>query len=464
MIKIDWVEGLLLEQEVSRLIQEQVDSGIYFDSDKANLQIKELEERKTELYKKVRKNLSYDIICKESINVVAKEYDVSNYGSYFLDKGEKNFVKKIRMKNGDFAGSVYKWYEHNCDIVGGSFSRIVIEEPIISKRKLIITQLLRAGWKPKEFTEKGQPKLTIKGEPVPTLLQVGNFGKDLADWYTYNHRQSQITGFLPHVRLDGRISAELNPCGTNTFRAKHRVVANIPRPTSTYGKEMRSLFSTGVGRSFVGADVAGLELRVLAHHMRDKEFTDTILNGDIHTFNQMKAGLPTRDDAKTFIYGFLYGAGDAKIGEIVGGSYKQGRKLKNNFLAGLPKLNNLITKVKAIGKRNGWLPSIDGRKIWLRKWEGKILIHTALNALLQANGSILTKRAMIISDKEIKRRGLDAFQILFYHDEWAMDCANGIEDEVGVIMVESMRLAGEFYNLKIPITGDYSVGKDWGVH
>jgi len=462
--KVSWGEGILLEQEVSRIIAEQVERGIYFDITKAHLQILDLNEKKDSLYAIIRKHLSYDIICKETTNGVSKEYKVDNFSSYHLSKGEKNFVKRIRLKSGELVKSIHSWFDDECYLVDGPFSRIIIEEPSISKRQLIIKQLLRSGWKPKEFTEKGQPKITIKGEPVPTLLKVGDFGRSLADWYTYNHRLSQIEGFLPHVREDGRIAAECNPCGTNTFRAKHRVVANIPRPTSTYGKEMRSLFSVGPGRSFVGADVAGLELRMLAHHMKDQEFTDTILHGDIHTFNQEKAKLPTRDDAKTFIYGFLYGAGDAKVGEIVNGTAKHGKMLKNNFLAGLPKLNSLITKVKAFGSRQGWLPSIDGRKIYLREWEGKVLVHTALNALLQANGSIVTKKAMVISDKEIKRRKLDAFQILFYHDEWAMDCAEGLEEEVGNIMIDSMKEAGEYYNLNIPITGDYGIGKDWGVH
>lgn len=302
---INWIEGIGLEQEVSRLIYEQEQYGIYFDTDKAHEQIKFLEKEKDRLYVEIREYLNYDIICKEATNSVEKEYAVDNYESYLLKKGGKNFVKKVSLKSGDYVSSISKHYGDDCHLVCGPFSRIAIEEPSISKRALIIKQLLRMGWKPKLFTDKGMPKLTVTGEPVTTIKKVGPFGESLSLWYTCNHRQGQIKGFLPHVREDHRISAQCNPCGTNTFRAKHRVVANIPRPTSYFGKEMRSLFRVAPGRVFVGADVAGLELRMLAHHMKDHEYIKQILEGDIHSYNQEMAGLPTRDQAKTFIYGFL---------------------------------------------------------------------------------------------------------------------------------------------------------------
>jgi DNA polymerase-1 len=406
---------------------------------------------KGEEYLRVRPFLKHSIINMESKAKVPDEYSIYNY------------VRKVRLKNGNYTDSVLNWYNPP-DIVDGPFSRITIEEPSISKRQKIIDQLLSYGWKPNLFTDKGLPKLTEKGQPVDTLEEVGDFGKALASWYTLNHRQSQIRGFLPHVRSNSRIAAQCNPCGTNTFRAKHKVVANIPRPTSTFGKEMRSLFGVGEGRVFVGADLSGLELRVLAHHMKDDEYINQILTGDIHSYNQNKAQLLTRDQAKTFIYALAYGAGNEKLGSIVGGGSKKGQELKETFFTGIPKLRTLTDKVQAFAKKRGWLPSIDGRKIYVRSFEGKILVHTALNTLLQADGSIIAKRAMVIADEEIRRRGLDAKQIIYYHDEFAYDTLPELGEEVGEILIDSMRLAGEYYNLNIPIAGEYKIGYNWGVH
>ena len=58
------------------------------------------------------------------------------------------------------------------------------------------------------------------------------------------------------------------------------------------------------GKKVVGCDASGLELRMLAHYMAafdGGDYGDQVVNGDIHTINQQAAGLPTRDDAKTFI-------------------------------------------------------------------------------------------------------------------------------------------------------------------
>lgn len=161
---------------------------------------------------------------------------------------------------------------------------------------------------------------------------------------------------------------------------------------------------------------------------------------------------------------WLYGGGPTKIGSIVGGGIKQGKKLIDNFMEGLPSVAILIKKVKTFASNRGYLPSIDNRKIYVRSFQGKVLVHTALNCLLQANGSIVTKRAMIIANNRIKELKLDAHQIVFYHDEFAFDCDPLCAEEVGNILIDSMRLAGEYYNLKIPIAGEYVIGRDWSTH
>jgi DNA polymerase-1 len=153
-----------------------------------------------------------------------------------------------------------------------------------------------------------------------------------------------------------------------------------------------------------------------------------------------------------------------KLGSIVGGGSKQGKVLQEQFFSALPSLAVLSNKVKSFAEKRGYLPSIDGRKIRVRTWEGKVLVHTALNCLLQANGSIIVKRAMLIANEEIKKRGIDAHQILMYHDELGMETSEECAEEAGQILKDSFRLAGEYYKLNIPLDGEYKIGLDWSIH
>ena len=108
---------------------------------------------------------------------------------------------------------------------------------------------------------------------------------------------------------DGCIHGRVVPNGAVSGRATHSSpnVAQVPHVGSPYGAECRRLWNAG---SWVqaGIDACGLELRCLAHFMYpydDGKYAHTILNGDIHTMNQKAAGLPERNLAKKFIYGFL---------------------------------------------------------------------------------------------------------------------------------------------------------------
>ena len=454
-----------MEGKAALICREQEIFGVGLNKGKAVYLISDLMKIKSDLYKEIRPYLTYVVDIKEIKNKVKRIVKVQGWPDYILGDGELNFVKKLTLANGEPTKSVSNF--GNPREIGGPFSRISMEEPTIASRKQITKRLLEMGWKPRLFTDptpkypKGNPKMTVEGEPVDTLARVGPFGEALANWYTANHRQSQIVGFLKRLREDGRITPGCNPCGTNTTRAKHRGVANIPRTTSWYGPEMRSLFCTLTkSLRLVGADLSGLELRCLAHRMNDPHYIDLVLHGDIHTYNMEMAGLSTRDQAKTFIYAFLYGAGNAKIGDIIGGSAKDGKELKSMFLNRIPSLARLIKNVQKFSER-GWLPGLDKRKIYVRSYEGRVLTHTSLNTLLQSDGAIVAKRSMVVSHEEISRRELPANQVIYYHDEFQWEVEKGYCDEVGSILVESMEDTGRHYNMRIPITGDYKVGRSW---
>jgi DNA polymerase I-like protein with 3'-5' exonuclease and polymerase domains len=199
---------------------------------------------------------------------------------------------------------------------------------------------------------------------------------------------------------------------------------------------------------------------MLAHYMKDEDYVKTVVQGsskdgtDVHTKNQKAAGLQTRDQAKTFIYGFLYGAGPAKIGAIVGGTAKDGQKLISSFLKATPALQKLRDLVSKYASK-GFVPGLDGRKIWVRSE------HSALNSLLQGAGAIVMKKALVLLDEQIKAQKLRARFVANVHDEWQLECHPDDAETVGKTAVNCIRQAGEFYKLRCPLDGEYKIGENW---
>ncbi len=287
MKQVEWELPLEIEYRVFNIIVRQEMRGIAFDKQKAEEHVKFLTNERSELYDEVRPHLEMEYVLPYA-NPMNKPFVMSGMPSSNLLKWYPD-LEGVHVENED------------C-YVGGPFTRVKFEEPDIGSRKKLIKQLYRLGWKPVEFTEKGNPKVTEE-----SLAPMKGIGAQLARWYVYQHRQSQIQGWLNNIRPDGRLTAGAFTNGTNTGRFRHKGVVNVPKakPHVIFGEQMRSLFIAGDGYKMVGHDAEQLELRILAHFMNDPKFIEQILEGDIHSFNQELAGLPTRDDAKTFIYALL---------------------------------------------------------------------------------------------------------------------------------------------------------------
>ncbi len=229
-----------------------------------------------------------------------------------------------------------------------------------------------------------------------------------------------------------RIPAIAFSCATNTFRMRHRNVVNVPS-RGLYGKAMRRLFIANKGKKVLGCDGAGLELRMLAHFMNDAEYTETVLSGDIHTYNQLMAGLPERDTAKTFIYAFLYGSGVPNLAAVCGMSTSEMGKCIARFKRKLPKLAQLLEGVEKAGAKHGYLLALDGRWGRIRSTGGKLKLHTTLNVLLQMTGSILMKVGHCLAeDKAVEMGVIEAvgeFPLIAHvHDEAQMEVSDDAEE------------------------------------
>ena len=335
----------------------------------------------------------------------------------------------------------------------------VIEFNPNSRKHIQRCLVAKYGWKPQEWTPSGEAKID---ESVLTKLDYPE-AKKLAHMFLLQKRIGQLAeGRQAWLKLyddtDGKLRHTIVPNGAVTGRATHRSpnLAQVPATRAMYGKECRELFTVPEGYELVGSDLSGLELRCLAHYMGDDDYTKQILEGDIHSYNQKAAGLPTRDQAKTYIYAALYGAGSLRLGQIVGGGAKEGTKLKQNFEKAVPAYRQLRDSV-AIACERGYLIGLDGRHLAVRSE------HAALNTLLQSAGALICKQWLSLIFHELKREGLKdhAYIMAWVHDEVQIAARKGYENDVGHIARRMAKEAGEAFNLQVPIEAEYSVGRSW---
>ena len=320
----------------------------------------------------------------------------------------------------------------------------------VGSRQQIAERLEQKGAVWKEKTPSGKPK--VDESTLKKNLHIPE-AKMVLEFLLLQKRYAQVISWNKAVE-GGRIHGRIKHIGAVTGRMAHSSpnLAQVPAVTAQYGTECRSLFCVPSNRVLVGADASGLELRMLAHYMDDADYTKEILEGDIHTANQKAAGLDTRPQAKTFIYAFLYGAGNAKIGAIVGGTAKHGGELKDKFLENTPALANLRERITAQGEE-GFLDGLDGRRLRVRS------AHAALNTLLQGAGAVVMKQAVIHLYDLLDR--VDFKLVAQVHDEWQIECRPEDAEYVGKSAVQAIIQAGETFNLNCPLDGEYRVGSNW---
>ena len=322
----------------------------------------------------------------------------------------------------------------------------------VGSRQQIAKRLSSLGVRFDKVTEKGNP---IVDEAVLETIDLPE-AKVVSEYLMLQKRYAQVNSWLEHVKEDGRVHGRVISNGAVTGRMTHQSpnMAQVPASHSPYGHECRSCWTVPEGKKLVGFDASGLELRMLAHYMKDEDYTNEIINGDIHTANQRLAGLESRNQAKTFIYALLYGAGDEKLGSVAGGGREAGKQLRESFLNNLPSFAALKDRVSEAAGR-GYLIGLDGRKLGVRSE------HSALNTLLQAAGAIVMKKALVILDDYAKLWNLDYKIIGNIHDEVQSEVAEKDAEKFGWLAVECLKAAGLEFNLRCPLDGEYKVGTTW---
>ena len=411
----DFGDSIELEHDVAKIIQKQHERGFKIDIVEAHMLQAKFQEDMNNLQSKVRE-------------------------TFPPLKIETEFIPKSNNKSRGY-------------VKGVPFIKVKYKEFNLGSRQQIGERLVRLGWKPKKKTEKGH---IIVDEKVLSEIKNIPEAELIKEFLMLQKRIAQVGSWIEATREDGRVHGKVITNGTITGRMSHQSpnMAQVPAVYSPYGKQCRALWVVNNKYKLVGVDASGLELRMLAHYMNDKDYIHEIVNGDIHTANQIAAGLGSRDESKTFIYAFIYGAGSKKIGSIIGGSERDGERAKEKFLRATPSLRSLREKVERVAQRR-WVRGLDQRKIIIR------YPHAALNTLLQGAGSCVMKYALTLLEEYVIRKQIKAFPVVNVHDEFQYEVEESRAEEFGKLAVQSIIDAGKQLNIRCPLDGKYKIGNNW---
>jgi DNA polymerase I-like protein with 3'-5' exonuclease and polymerase domains len=434
------VVATVLEHRVAFILARQERFGFLFDAKAAAALYSKLVKRKLTLEREIRET----------------------FAPLYVRKGKTFVPKKDDQKKGY--------------VTGAHMTQLTLVQFNPGSRDQIARLLVgKYGWKPVDFTDGGKPQIDDE------ILQKLSYAeaKPLAEYFMVEKRIAQVAegdkAWMKLVKPDGRMHGAVNTNGAVTGRMTHSWpnMAQVPAGYSPYGEECRACFCVPEGKLEVGADASALELRDLAGYMAYYDggsYITTVVNGkksdgtEIHSVNMRALGLTDRDVAKTWFYAFIYGAGDEKLGMIVGQPAGQkarnaGKASRAAFMRNLPALGSLVEAVKSKVKKQGYLVGADGRILHVRSE------HSALNTLLQSAGAVQMKLALVILDDTLQARGytpgIHYEFVANVHDEWQIECNEEIADEVGKAAVEAIRSAGQEFDFKCPLDGEYKVGRTW---
>ena len=269
-------------------------------------------------------------------------------------------------------------------------------------------------------------RVGVEKELCPNLTKLGDkvsFANDFVLYQTYKHRKSSIaggklddvdyedeypdTGYLSMYREeDERVSTPAIEIGAGTQRYRHISIANIPRVTSVYGEELRSLFGCGKGMYQFGFDFSSLEARIQGHYVlpfNGEELAVSLLAekpNDLHSINARKLGMD-RGDAKAIAYMLIYGGSSKKAKTMLGISQEEADALVENFWEEVKPLKDLKEALTAAWEKRGKtnIVAVDGRKINIRSQ------HSLINFLFQSGGVICAKYSTVFLYKLLEEQG-----------------------------------------------------------
>lgn len=379
---------------------------------------------------------------------------------------------------------------------GTDYCPVKVEEFNPESRQQIAYRLQKKyGWRPTKFTPAGAAEVSediLRGLDYPEAKAFADYlvtAKLIGQINSEPRKNGAGGGWLHHIDDEGRVHASLNSLKAVTGRLSCSS-PNIQQVSTD--ERMRRAWVPSEGRVLVGVDAEGLELRCLAHYLwplDDGAYGRMLLEGrkedgtDVHSVVRDLLGFYDRNQTKRAEYGWLYGAGDAKLGLIAyQDAYSAGADIRYDVLGitpgrkrpansvvgkamrarleeGITGLGTLVGGIRNKAKATGKLKGLDGRPLWVRS------DHSALNLLLQSAGIIIVKKAWTLICPELSTHGLvedvDYAVVMQVHDEFQIEARPEAADAVGETVAHCIVKAGKQLGFRCPLAGSFDIGSSW---
>lgn len=318
------------------------------------------------------------------------------------------------------------------------------------------------GWTPDEWNRtKNASGRWVNTTPIldgPALEEIGEVGKGVKEYAMLVHRRSSFEGFnkLADKRGDGRISGNMWTIGTPTFRVRHEGIVNLPGHEAPWGTEIRSLFKVEDDRQVVGADSAGNQLRGFCHVMGNDDYTQKIVYGpDAHQYNADLIG-STRQQAKVFIYRILFGSTAWGLAYAFGTSEEYAQELIDNFMKEVPEFEEVNARLlEEWNKNNGFIFGETGNLLFVDDPKN------CLNSYLQDLEKATCAASMMWSWQKLREEGIDAYPLIFYHDEDAFAVKKEDVERAKPIIQAGFREGPKWFGVEIMDGGEAKSGDSY---
>jgi len=458
---------LKVEHAVARFCARAAYEGWPFDVHAAEELFTELTEKLESTEDELEKKLGVKVVPKDKVKDVVA-------------------VKKPKVtKSGCYDHHTAKWFDIDPEswldddrLVEGEYCRVECLPLKLSSVHDVKIFLYRNGWEPTEWNLKRSPLDGSMEKTSPKITEdslefLGSDGKLYLDYLTIKSRHAIVRTWLENVDKEGRLHGDCFPIGTPSMRSRHRIIVNVPSTDSMYGVEMRKLFKADEGWKIVGCDSAGNQARGLAHYLKDEEFTDILINGDIHVYNAEKLTeviqamkidyTVSRSQAKRILYAFLFGASGAKLWSYIFGNQnqKKGNQMKKGFTAAVPGFKNLLEKLDKIYSKTrqdspteGYIPSLAGIRIYVDSYH-KLLVYLLQSAEKATCGAATMLMMQWLEEEEIPYK-----PCIFMHDEFQIMVPEEHAERALELGVKAFQDGPKLFGVEI-MDGDGRIGDNW---